>query len=107
MNDAIKELRPLTAGKLLTIHRKVRAEGGDELEQAAICNARVLAEACLDENGTRVFPDGEAVLSALTFSEMEELLNLLAGKKILPAAVNSHFDAKRFITLREGKNGLH
>ena len=46
MSAAVEELRPLTAGRLLTIRREVRSQTEDELEQALLCNAWVLAESC-------------------------------------------------------------
>ena len=78
--SGMDELRPLTAGRLLAIRRTVRAAGGDALEEAALCNARVLAESCF-RDGEPAFADAEAVLAALTFPEMETLLERLAGQK--------------------------
>jgi len=97
------ELRPLTAGRLLTIRRETRAPAADEAERAALCNAQVLSECCFGPEG-RCFPDGQAVLDALTFPEMEALLERLAGREeTAPAACNPRFDEARFAALREGR----
>lgn len=108
MSVSLDELRPLTAGRLLSIRREVRRETEDELEQALLCNARVLAECCY-QAGQRVFPDGGGVLDALTCREMEALLSALAAGGSpagLPdgggaASVNPGFDDARFRRLRE------
>lgn len=109
MSAAVEELRPLTAGRLLTIRREVRAQTEDELEQALLCNAWVLAESCF-RDGQPVFSDGGDVLGALTCREMETLLSALAAdcpsaaqEAPSPAWVNPNFDAGCFARLREGE----
>jgi len=98
---AIDELRPLTAGRLLSIRRDVCAETEDELERGALCNARVLA-ACCFRDGESVFSDAREVLEALTFREMEDLLRRWKdGERLRPAPVNPCFDEARFSRLRE------
>ena len=75
----MREWRELSAGRLLAIRREVLRETEDALERDLLCNAAVLAES-LTEDGERVYPDGEAVLGALSCREMEELLReLLEG----------------------------
>ena len=103
----VDELRPLTAGRLLTLWREHREE--EPLERALLCNARVLAESCF-RDGQPVFSDGGDVLGALTCREMETLLSALAAdcpsaaqEAPSPAWVNPHFDAGRFAQLREGE----
>jgi hypothetical protein len=102
MSAAVEELRPLTAGRLLTIRQTAAEQTEDELARALLCNAQVLAESCF-QGGRPVFADGQAVLDALTCREMETLLELLAaGEQPAPAApVNPRFDAGRFARLRE------
>lgn len=102
MNAGIDELRPLTAGRLLTIRREVCTKDCDRLETAALCNARVLAESCYTD-GNRTFADGQAVLEAMTFQEMETLLQRLAwrgGTAAPPPAANPQFDEARFQAMR-------
>ena len=102
MSAAVEELRPLTAGRLLTIRREVRAQTEDELEQALLCNAWVLAESCFCE-GRAVFRSGEEVLETLTPREMELLLRQLAeGEPPATAGDNPAFDRERFLALKEG-----
>jgi len=106
MSADIDELRPVSAGRLLTIRRAVWDAETDELVRSARCNARVLAECCF-WGGIPVFADEDAVLNALTFREMEMLLRQLAGAgtaagSTAPSAVNPNFDAARFARLREG-----
>lgn len=99
MSGGVTALRPLTAGRLLEIRREVRGRAGDALERAALCNAQVLAEACLDGEGDPVYAGPEAVLAELTFPEMEQLLLALGdGAQLL----NPSFDAARFAALKEG-----
>ncbi len=109
MSTGLDELRPLTAGRLLSIRREVRQVTEDEPEQALLCNARVLAECCY-QAGQRVFSDGGEVLDALTCREMEALLSALAAGESragLPgtgggaSSVNPGFDNARFRRLRE------
>lgn len=105
MTADIRELRPLTALRLLTIRRETRDSARDPLEQAALCNARVLAEACFSD-GHPVFSDGGAVLEALTFPEMETLLDALARQgRAAPRAAgqNPGFDSGRFESLQRGE----
>lgn len=98
----IDALRPPTALRLLTIWQESRERAQDPLERSLLCNAQVLAESCFCQ-GAPVFPDGEAVLAALTAREMETLLRLLAeGGGILAGTVNPGFDQARFDALREG-----
>lgn len=103
MNAVIDEMRPLTAGRLLTIRREVCAGTQDELEMAALCNARVLAESCYAD-GKPVFTNEQAVLEAMTFQEMEVLLEQLAGRggrAAPPPAANPQFHEARFWELRK------
>ena len=72
----IDELRPLTAGRLLTLWREHR--DAEPLERALLCNAAVLAESCFCQ-GEPAFESGEDVLAELTGRQMEELLRTLAG----------------------------
>jgi hypothetical protein len=97
--SAVAELRPPAAGRLLAIRRETRALCGDGLEQGALCNAAVLAEACRTEEGQPAFDSPEAVLSSLTFPEMEALLTRLGARA--PAPVNPGFDERKFAALRE------
>ncbi len=78
MSVSVDELRPLTAGRLLTIRREVRDEAEDALDQALLCNAQVLSESCF-QDGQRAFQSREAVLEELTCREMESLLRALAS----------------------------
>lgn len=100
MTPAVDELCPLTAGRLLEIRRQVYADGIEDWAVAAECNARVLAECCYD-GGKRVFPDGGAVLAAMTFREMERLLAQLAGEEIPAGCGNPQFDSARFRAMKE------
>ena len=93
----VDELRPLTAGRLLTLWREHREE--EPLERALLCNARVLAECCWSQ-GEPAFPDSGAVLEELTTREMESLLGLLGGTGEA-AQLNPAFDPARFQALRE------
>jgi len=117
MSVGVDELRPLTAGRLLAIRREVRREAEDELEQALLCNARVLAECCYCREGP-VFRDGDEVLGQMTCREMEALLSALAAGRgsagapvgasaASPASVNPHFDGQRFRRMREAGDELH
>lgn len=99
MSGAGMTLRLPPAGRLLQIRREARARTDDDLERAALCNARVLAEALTGADGTPVYPTAEDVLDALSFPEMERLLSALShGTR----DVNPNFDAARFAALREG-----
>ena len=104
----VEELRLPTAGRLLTIRREVRMESGDDWEQAALCNARVLAESCY-RGGRRMFADGGAVLAALTFAEMEALVRQLTLQRAAESgAVNPKFEPERFARAqREAAGELH
>ena len=94
----IDELRPLTAGRLLTLWREHR--DAEPLERALLCNAAVLAESCFCQ-GEPVFESGEAVLAELTGRQMEELLRKLAGgAQSRPAGENPSFDNDRFLRLK-------
>lgn len=98
----IQELRPLTAGRLLSIWRSCRESSEDPLERTLLCNGQILAECCFSE-GAPVFSDGESALRALTGREMESLLERIA--QTVPgvrAEVNPGFDPRRFQELREG-----
>lgn len=96
----IDALRPLTAGRLLTIWRESRREAEDPLERSLLSNAQVLAECCLFQ-GEAAFRDREDVLGELTAAQMEGLLEQLssAGR---PGGENPAFDMERFAALREG-----
>lgn len=97
----MREWRELSAGQLLAIRREVLRETEDALERDLLCNAAVLAES-LTEDGERVYPDGEAVLGALSCREMEELLReLLEGAG--QGGGNPRFDWRRYQALRGGK----
>ncbi|MDD3346824.1 hypothetical protein [Oscillibacter sp.] len=98
----IDELRPLTAGRLLTIWRESRKATEDPLERTLLCNARVLAECCFFE-GEAVFENEAAVLTTLTGRQMEYLLERLAGDHSPAAPLwNPAFDEARFDALRGG-----
>ncbi|MBP3509609.1 hypothetical protein [Oscillibacter sp.] len=94
----IDELRPLTAGRLLTLWREHR--DAEPLERALLCNAAVLAESCFCQ-GEPAFESGEDVLAELTGRQMEELLRTLAGgAQPRPAGENPAFDSERFLRLK-------
>ena len=103
---ALDELRPLTAGRLLSLWQECR-ELGDPLEQVLICNGRIAAECCF-LRGKRVYANGMEALEDLTGRELERLLFLLAeggGREGLRpenggAAENPAFDRERFEALR-------
>lgn len=95
---AVDELRPLSAGRLLTLWREC-GDAAAELERALLCNASVLAESCFYE-GEPVFEDGAAVLDALTTREMETLLRQLAEERGPGAPENPGFDWAAFQRLR-------
>ncbi|MCI2057959.1 MAG: hypothetical protein LKJ80_02000 [Oscillibacter sp.] len=97
------ELRPPAAGRLLNIRRAVCAENRDGLEQAALCNAQVLAESCFSR-GEPAFAGTQEVLDELTFPEMERLLARLGGEGAswTGGAANAGFDPQRFTALRRG-----
>ena len=92
----IRELRAVPALRLLTIWRRTREETEDPLERGLLCNAQVLAESCMSEEGTPYFPDREAVLEKLSTREMERLLSRLAGEASPVQERNHAFDPKRF-----------
>ena len=94
----IDELRPLTAGRLLTLWREHR--DAEPLERALLCNAAVLAESCFCQ-GEPAFESGEDVLAELTGRQMEELLRALAGGgQPRSAGENPAFDSERFLRLK-------
>lgn len=95
----VDELRPLTAGRLLTIWRESAREAEDPLERSLLSNARVLAECCW-VRGEPAFPDSGAVLEELTAREMESLLEMLGGAGEA-AQLNPAFDPARFQALGE------
>lgn len=97
---AVEELRPLTAGTLLTLWRSCRERCQDPLERTLLCNAAILREACFYK-GEAVYEDEMAVLRDLTSREMERLLVRLAeGGGQGP--VNTGFDDARFEAMRGG-----
>ena len=95
------ELRDIPAGRLLAIRRRILRETEDALERDLLCNAEELAESVW-EDGERVYPDGAAVLAALSCREMEELLGrLLTGERT--EGGNPSFDGRRYAALRGRK----
>ena len=95
------ELRPLTAGRLLTLWRESGKAAEEPLERALLCNAAVIAESCFWQ-GEAVFECPEAVLESMTPREMEALLQRMAeGKNPLGGEENPAFDAERFEALRK------
>lgn len=97
----MRELRELSAGRLLRLRREILGETEDPLERDLLCNAAVLAECCY-EKGERVYSDRQAVLQALSCREMEMLLReLLEGTA--RGAGNPRFDWQRYAALRGGK----
>ena len=100
----VEELRPLTAGELLTIRERTAGADWESEERALRRNAEVLARCCFRE-GQAVFSDGAAVLERLTAGERETLLAALlrGGGRLAPPAGNCNpaFDAARFSALRE------
>lgn len=102
----VDELRPLTAGRLLSLWRTCRTIE-DPLERVLTCNGRIAAECCF-LRGRRVYEDGAEALEDLTGRELERLLFLLAedvGRESLPGsgggtAENPAFDRGRFEALR-------
>ena len=97
----VDEIRPLTAGCLLSIRREVCTDTEDELERGALCNARVLASCCFCD-GEPVFANAQEVLEALTFREMEDLLRRWKdGEQVRTITVNPCFDEARYAHLRE------
>ena len=66
----IDQLRPLTAGRLLSLWQACREETEDPLERALLCNAGILA-ACCFFRGERVYGGGMEALEDLTGLEME------------------------------------
>ena len=97
----IDELRPLTAGQLLTLWREVRGISEDPLERTVLCNARSAAECCFCR-GEPVFTDEQEVLAALTGRQLEGLLRRLSEGAPAPGEErNPAFDESRFTALRE------
>lgn len=97
----IDELRPPTAGRLLTLWREVRKTSDDPLERTVLCNARIAAESCFCR-GEPVFADEQEVLAALTGRQLEGLLRRVAEGTPAPAgAGNPAFDESRFAALRK------
>ena len=95
------ELRPLSAGRLLTLWRESGKTAEEPLERALLCNAAVIAESCYGQEEP-VFEGPEAVLEAMTPREMEAVLRLLAeAGNAAGGAENPTFDAERFETLRK------
>ena len=100
----IDELRPLTAGRLLTLWRESR-EREDPLERVLLCNGRILAECCFFRE-ERVYAGGAEALADLTGRQMEALLLRLAEgggferRRPRGETVNPEFDAARFEALR-------
>lgn len=98
----IDELRPPTAGRLLTLWQEVRKTSDDPLERTVLCNARIAAECCF-YRGEPVFADEQEVLAALTGRQLEGLLRRLAesppGRE--GTVGNPSFDQRRFEALRE------
>ncbi len=100
----IESLRPLKALRLLTIWQELGKTAETELERCLLCNAQVLSESCY-LGKELVFPDRNAVLSALTTREMEALLCRLADAApgaSPPEQENPQFDRTRFDALRGG-----
>lgn len=102
----IDSLRPLTAGRLLSIWQDSR-QIQDPLERSLLCNARVLAESCFSQ-GKLAFPNPTAVLKSLTAQQMEQLLcRLISDAKPdcasapAPQTFNPNFDLTRFQMLWE------
>lgn len=94
----VEELRPLKAGRVLSIWRESREMAEEPLERALLCNARVLAESCFFQ-GEPVFADAETVLESLSGQEMETLLRRLSGAA--GGQENPAFDQRRFEVLME------
>lgn len=100
MSNAVETLRPVSAGRLLTIWREEAEAEPDETVRGLICNARVLAECCFSE-GEPTFKSPQAVLDALTPREMETLVHRLAKTgPVNTADGNPAFDESRFLALR-------
>ena len=96
-----EELRPLSAGRLLTLWRESGKAAEEPLERALLCNAAVIAESCYAQEEP-VFENPDAVLAAMTPREMESLLRLLAeAGGAAGVTENPAFDAERFETLRK------
>lgn len=99
--EEIDELRPLTAGRLLSLWQACRERTEDPLERTLLCNARILAECCFCR-GEPAFSDEKAVLGALTGRQMTELLGRLARAEApREETVNPAFDWERFRALEE------
>ena len=97
----VEELRPLTAGRLLTLWRKSGETAEEPVERARPDNPRVLAESCIGHRAPGS-ADRETVLEALTTREMESLLRQLAeGRDPGTETGNPAFDPARFQRLRE------
>lgn len=99
----VDQLRPLTAGRLLSLWQACREETEDPLERVLLCNAGILA-ACCFSRGEPAFRDRQAVLDGLTGRQMETLLRRLSGEDgaAAPEAVNPAFDRDRFDALKKG-----
>ena len=100
MNIAdIEQLRPLTAMRMLTIWRESKEQAEEPLERSLLCNARILAECCFQQDRP-VFSNSQEVLEALTARQMETLLRRLSGETAsAPQTVNPNFDMARFTEL--------
>lgn len=94
------ELRPLKAGRLLTLWRESGKAAEEPVERALLCNAAVVAESALLE-GEPVFESPEAVLETMTPREMETLLRRLAEGRSVVEEENPAFDGERFEALRK------
>lgn len=95
----IDTLRPVAAGRLLAIRRKITELESDEAVRGLLCNAEVLSQCCYFGEKP-AFGDGAAVLAALTMREMEELLRRLSNAPTGYAQTNPEFEEAQFDALR-------